>query len=89
MILINRYYVSSSTGCYFCLYFFSVFKGKCLKPGLLRYGIRQLLISSSVTTADFTIQRMQRRNTGSKIKNGYTFYVISGLYETVMKKFKK
>ncbi len=72
----------------FLSYIFSVFKGKCLKHGLLRYGIMKLLISSSVTTADFTIQRMQRCNTGSKIKNGYTFYVISGLYETVTKKFK-
>jgi hypothetical protein len=40
-------------------------------------------------TADFTIRRMQRCNTGSKVKNGYTFYVISGLSETVTKKFKK
>jgi hypothetical protein len=68
---------------------FSVFKAKCLKHGLLRYGISQLLSSSSVTTADFTIRRRQRCNTGSKIKNGYIFYVISGLFETVMKKFKK
>ncbi len=73
----------------FLSYFLSVFKAKCLKHGLLRYGIRQLLISSSVTTADFTILRMQRFNTGSKIKNGYTFYIISGLSETVTKKFKK
>ncbi len=73
----------------FLSYFLSVFKAKCLKNGLLRYGIRQLLSSSSVTIADFTIRRMQRRNTGSKIKNGYTFYVISGLSETVTKKFKK
>ena len=73
----------------FLSYFLSVFKAKCLKNGLLRYDIRQLLSSSSVTTADFTIRRMQRCNTGSKIKNGYTFYVISGLSETVTKKFKK
>jgi hypothetical protein len=69
-------------------HFFSVFKAKCLKHGLLRYGIRQFLSSSSVTTADFTIRRMQRCNTGSKIKNGSTFCVISGLSETVTKKFK-
>ncbi len=67
----------------------SVFKAKCFKYGPLRYGIRQLLSSSSETTADFTIQRMERCNTGSKIKNGYTLYVISGFFETVMKKFKK
>jgi hypothetical protein len=36
-----------------------------------------------------TIRRMQRCNTGSKIKNGYTFYVIGGLSEIVTKKFKK
>jgi hypothetical protein len=40
-------------------------------------------------TADFTIRRRQRCNTESKIKNGYTFYIISGLSETVTKKFKK
>ncbi len=73
----------------FLPYFFSVFKAKCLNHGLLRYGIRQLLSSSSVTTVDFTIQRMQWCNTGSKIKNGNTFYFISGLTETVTKKFKK
>jgi hypothetical protein len=73
----------------FLSYFLTVFKAKCLKHGLLRYGIRQLLSSSSVTTADFTIRRMQQCNTGSKIKNGYTSYVISGLSETVAKKFKK
>jgi hypothetical protein len=32
---------------------------------------------------------MQRCNTRSKIKNGYTLYVISGLSKTVTKKFKK
>ncbi len=73
----------------FLSYFLSVFKAKCLKHGPLRYGIRQLLSSSSVTTADFIIRRMQRCNTGSKIKNGYTLYIISGLSETVTKKFKK
>ncbi len=73
----------------FLSYFLGVFKAKCLKNGLLRSGMRQLLSSSSVTTADFTIRRMQRCNTRSKIKNGYTFYVISGLFETVTKKFKK
>ncbi len=73
----------------FLSYFLSVFKAKCLKHGLLRYGIRQLLSSSSVITADLIIRRMQRCNTGSKIKNGYTFYVISGLSEAVTKKLKK
>jgi hypothetical protein len=37
----------------------------------------------------FTIRRKERCNTGPKIKNGYTLDVISGLSETVMKKFKK
>jgi hypothetical protein len=37
----------------------------------------------------FTLRRMERCNTGSNIKNGYTLYVISGLTETVMKQFKK
>jgi hypothetical protein len=69
--------------------FFSIFKDICLKYRPLRYSIRQLLSSSSVTTADFTIWRMQRYNTGSNIKNGYTLYVISGLSETVTKMFKK
>jgi hypothetical protein len=73
----------------FLSYFFSVFKAKCLKHGPLRYGIRQLLSSSLVTTADFTTRRIQQCNTGSKIKNGYTLYVINGLSETVTKKFKK
>ncbi len=73
----------------FLSYFLSVFKAKCLKHGLLRYGIRQLLSSSTVTIADFTIRRMQRCNTGPKIKNGYTFNDISGFSETVTKKFKK
>jgi hypothetical protein len=73
----------------FLSYFFSVFKAKCLKHGPLRYGIRQLLSSSSVTIADFTIRRIQRCNTGSKIKNGYTLDVINGLSETVKKKFRK
>jgi hypothetical protein len=73
----------------FLSYFFSVFMPKRLKHGPLRYGIRQLLSSSSVTAVDFTIRRMQQCNTGSKTKNGYTLYIISGLSETVTKKFKK
>ncbi len=68
--------------------FFSVFKAKCLKYRPLRYVIMQLLSSSSVATADFTIWE-QRCNTGSKIKNGYTLYVIRGLSEIVTKKFMK
>jgi hypothetical protein len=85
MTLINRSYVYSSTGVMYVL-FLSVFKAKCLKYGPLRYGIRQLLSSSSVMTADFTIRRMQQCNTGSKIRDSYTLYVISGLSETVTKK---
>ncbi len=72
----------------FLSHFFSVFKAKCLKNRPLRYVIRQLLSSSSVTTADFTI-REQRCNTGYKIKNGYTLYVIRGLSEIGTKKFMK
>ncbi len=71
----------------FLSYFLSIVNAKCLKHGPLRYGVGQLLSSSSVTTVDVTIHRMQRCNTGSKIKNGYTLYVINGLSETVTKKF--
>ncbi len=88
MILMDRSYVYSSTGIISVL-FFRVFKAKCFKYRPLRYGIRQLVSSSLVTTADFIFQRMHRCNTGSKIKKGYTLYVISGLYEISTKKFMK
>ncbi len=66
----------------FLSHYFGVFKAKCLKYRLLRYVIRQLLSSSSVTIADFT-KWEQRCNTGSKIKNGYTLYVFKGISEKV------